>query len=272
MNEFEEKLNNFKIILRNACYCKSNGGILDFHRKAAIIKIESIKIGVDSMRLLLIEDEEGFAEALCASLKMEHYIADWAKDGEEGLTMGLSDVYDEIILDIMLPKMNGLQVLQKLREQGVHTPVLLLTAKSELSDKITGLDSGADDYLTKPFHREELYARLRALTRRQTDTAPQELAYGDIYMLQGSNELYCKTSGNSLPLNGKEYQLMEYLLRNAGQIISREQIIEKIWGYDTDTEYNNVEVYISFLRKKLTFLKAKTVIQTVRKLGYKLLC
>lgn len=207
-------------------------------------------MGTDAMRLLLVEDEEGFAEALCTSLKMEHYIADWAKDGEEGLAWGLSGVYDAIILDIMLPKMNGIAVLQQLRKQGIHTPILLLTAKSELDDKINGLDSGADDYLTKPFHREELYARLRALTRRQSvNTAPQELACGDIYMLQGSNELFCKTSGNSLPLNGKEYQLMEYLLRNAGQIISREQIIEKIWGYDTDTEYNNVEVYISFLRK-----------------------
>lgn len=223
------------------------------------------------MRLLLVEDEEGFAEALVASLKMEHYITDWAKDGEEGLNLGLSNIYDAIILDIMLPKMNGLAVLQTLKEQGIHTPVLLLTAKSELEDKIAGLDSGADDYLTKPFHREELYARLRALTRRQAETAtPQELAYGDIYMLQGSNELYCKTSGSSLPLNGKEYQLMEYLLRNAGQIISREQIIEKIWGYDTDVEYNNVEVYISFLRKKMTFLKTVVSIQTVRKLGYKL--
>lgn len=224
------------------------------------------------MRLLLIEDEEGFAEALCTSLKMEHYITDWAQDGEEGLEYGLSGVYDAIILDIMLPKMDGLTVLRKLREREIQTPVLLLTAKSEISDKITGLDSGADDYLTKPFHREELYARLRALTRRQTGaTVRQELAYGDIYMLQGSNELHCRTSGNSMPLNGKEYQLMEYLLRNGGQIISREQIIEKIWGYDTEAEYNNVEVYISFLRKKLAFLKARTAIQTVRKLGYKLI-
>ena len=223
------------------------------------------------MRLLLIEDEEGFAEALCASLKMEHYITDWAKDGEEGLNLGLSGVYDAIILDIMLPKMNGLTVLRKLRQQDIHTPVLLLTAKSELEDKITGLDTGADDYLTKPFHREELYARLRALTRRQTGTAaPQELRFGDLYMLQGSNEVYCETTGSSLPLNGKEYQLMEYLLLNAGQIISREQIIEKIWGYNTDAEYNNVEVYISFLRKKLSFLKTEVSIQTVRKLGYKL--
>lgn len=223
------------------------------------------------MRLLLVEDEERFAEALVASLKMEHYITDWAKDGEEGLNLGLANIYDAIILDIMLPKMNGLMVLKHLREQDIHTPILLLTAKSELEDKVNGLDSGADDYLTKPFHRQELYARLRALTRRPAESSvPQELSYGDLYMLQGSNELYCRTSGNSLALNGKEYQLMEYLLRNAGQIITREQIIEKIWGYDTDAEYNNVEVYISFLRKKMTFLKTEVSIQTARKLGYKL--
>ena len=224
------------------------------------------------MRLLLVEDEEGFAEALCTSLKMEHYIVDWAADGEEGLDLALDDVYDAIILDIMLPKMNGLEILKEIRKQGIHTPVLMLTAKSELNDKITGLDMGADDYLTKPFHREELYARLRALTRRQTtdSNAPTEIAFGDIYMLQGGNELFCRTTGNSMVLNGKEYQLMEYLLRNGGQIISREQIIEKVWGYDTDAEYNNVEVYISFLRKKLGFLKSETSIQTVRKLGYKL--
>lgn len=224
------------------------------------------------MRILLVEDEKGFAEALCTSLKSENYIVDWAADGEEGLDLALSDVYDAIILDIMLPIMNGLEILKEIRKQDIHTPVLMLTAKSELNDKITGLDMGADDYLTKPFHREELFARLRALTRRQTNDAnsPTEIAFGDIYMLQGGNELYCRTTGNSMALNGKEYQLMEYLLRNGGQIISREQIIEKVWGYDTDTEYNNVEVYISFLRKKLGFLKSETSIQTVRKLGYKL--
>ena len=198
---------------------------------------------------------------------------DLASDGEEGLFMALADVYDAIILDIMLPKKNGLEILKEIRKQGMSVPVIMLTAKSELNDKITGLDTGADDYLTKPFHREELFARLRALTRRQSADAdsPAEIAFGDIYMLQGGNELYCKTTGNSLALNGKEYQLMEYLLRNSGQIISREQIIEKVWGYDTDAEYNNVEVYISFLRKKLKFLKAETSIQTVRKIGYRLI-
>ncbi len=224
------------------------------------------------MRILLVEDEKGFAEALCTSLKTEHYVVDWAADGEEGLDLALSDVYDAIILDIMLPKMNGLEILSEIRKQSISTPVIMLTAKSELNDKITGLDTGADDYLTKPFHREELFARLRALTRRQTtDSAtPSEIAFGDIYMLQGGNELYCRKNGNTMTLNGKEFQLMEYLLRNGGQIVSREQIIEKVWGYDTEAEYNNVEVYISFLRKKLTFLKAETSIQTVRKLGYRL--
>lgn len=222
------------------------------------------------MRLLLVEDEKGLAKALQTSLKIQHYITDWADNGEDGLELGLSGVYDAIILDIMLPKIDGLSVLRTLRENGIHTPVLLLTAKSEINDKITGLDTGADDYLTKPFHREELYARLRALTRRQQSIAPQTISYSDLYMKQGSNELYCKSSGMSLPLNGKEYQLMEYLLLNGGQIVSREQMIEKVWGYDTDTEYNNVEVYISFLRKKLHFLKTTATIQTIRRLGYKL--
>ncbi len=223
------------------------------------------------MRLLLIEDDIAFGEALVNSLKLEHYITDWATDGEEGLTIGLSNIYDAIILDIMLPKLNGLDVLKRLREENIHTPILLLTAKAELDDIIAGLDTGADDYLTKPFHREELYARLRALTRRPIGrTAPTKLSYGDLSIVQGGNELFCTTTGAGIALNGKEYQLMEYLLRNAGQIVSREQIIEKIWGYDSDAEYNNVEVYISFLRKKLCFLKTDVTIQTIRKLGYKL--
>lgn len=223
------------------------------------------------MRLLLVEDETGFAEALSASLKNQHYIVDWAADGQTGLEYGLCEVYDAIILDIMLPKLDGLTILSRLRKEGITTPILLLTAKSELHDKITGLDCGADDYLTKPFHREELYARLRSLTRRQLQTKiSEQIVYGDLSMQQGSNELYCTSSGNHISLNGKEYQLMEYLLCNGGQIISREQIIEKIWGYDTDAEYNNVEVYISFLRKKLNYLKTFTSIQTIRKLGYRL--
>ena len=134
------------------------------------------------MRLLLVEDEKGFADALCTSLKSEHYIVDLASDGEEGLFMALADVYDAIILDIMLPKKNGLEILKEIRKQGMSVPVIMLTAKSELNDKITGLDTGADDYLTKPFHREELFARLRALTRRQSADAdsPAEIAFGDI--------------------------------------------------------------------------------------------
>ena len=220
------------------------------------------------MRSLSIEDEKRFAEALCVSLKKEGYITDWFYDGAEGLQQAYADIYDVIILDWMLPGMDGPTILQELRKNNINTPVLLLTAKSELEDKITGLDCGADDYLCKPFHRDELFARLRALTRRKSTQEICNLTFGDLYMVNGQNTLYCKSSGLSLPLNGKEYQLMDYLLRNTGQITSREQMIEKVWGYDSEAEYNNVEVYISFLRKKLSYLKTNVTIKTIRKLGY----
>ena len=220
------------------------------------------------MRILFIEDEARFAEALCASLKKEGWPTDWVDNGAQGLSQAFSDIYDIIILDWMLPEMDGITILKELRANGVHTPVLLLTAKSQLEDKVLGLDCGADDYLCKPFHREELFARIRALTRRKTTQEVCELTYGDLSMTNGQNTLVCKSSGLSLALNGKEYQIMDYFLRNPKQIISREQMIEKIWGYDSEAEYNNVEVYISFLRKKLTYLKTNVSIKTVRKLGY----
>ncbi len=220
------------------------------------------------MRFLLIEDEKHFAEALVVSLKKEGYITDWCANGLEGYEQARSDLYDAIILDWMLPGMDGPTILQHLRAEHINTPVILLTAKSELEDKILGLDCGADDYLCKPFHREELFARLRALTRRKSIQEICSLTFGDLYMIHGQNSLCCSSSGLSLPLHGKEYQLMDFFLHNKEQIISREQIIEKVWGYDSDAEYNNVEVYISFLRKKLLYLKTNVTIKTIRKLGY----
>lgn len=220
------------------------------------------------MRILLIEDEQHFAEPLCASLKKAGYATDWIANGIDGLQQAYTDIYDVIILDWMLPEMSGIDVLRTLRSQNIHTKVLLLTAKSTLEDKVTGLDCGADDYLCKPFHREELFARLRALARRQNAPANDRLCFGDLYMENGLNILYCETSGLNISLNGKEYQMMDYLLRNVNQITGREQMIEKIWGYDSEAEYNNVEVYISFLRKKLSYLKTRVTIKTVRKLGY----
>lgn len=221
-----------------------------------------------TMRILLIEDESRFAEALCASLKKEGWPTDWVADGNNGLSQAFSDIYDVIILDWMLPGLDGISILKELRNNDIHTPVLLLTAKSQLEDKVMGLDCGADDYLCKPFHREELFARIRALTRRKSTQKLCQLSYGDLSMPDGQTILICESSGLHVALNGKEYQIMDYFLRNQEQIITREQMIDKIWGYDSEAEYNNVEVYISFLRKKLSYLKTNVSIKTVRKLGY----
>ena len=218
------------------------------------------------MRILVVEDEIGLAEAIGAILKKEHYEVDISNDGQSGLENALTDVYDCIVLDIMLPKMNGLDVLTYLRIKKIETPVLLLTAKSEIDDKIKGLDCGADDYLTKPFSTGELLARIRAMTRRKGIIADINPKYGDITLDIKRGELIC--NGNSVVLGRKEFQMMEMLISNAGQIITKELFVKKIWGYDDDTEYNNVEVYISFLRKKLTMLHSNVQIKTRRSIGY----
>ena len=218
------------------------------------------------MRLLLVEDEIGLAEAIGAILRKEHYEVDISNDGQSGLENALTDVYDCIILDVMLPKINGLDVLTYLRVKNIETPVLLLTAKSEIDDKIKGLDCGADDYLTKPFSTGELLARIRALTRRKGVPVDINPKYGDITLDLKKGELIC--ANNSVVLGRKEFQMMELLMSNAGQVITKEQFVKKIWGYDDDSEYNNVEVYISFLRKKLTMLHSNVKIKTRRGIGY----
>lgn len=218
------------------------------------------------MRILVVEDEIGLADAIGAILKKEKYIVDIANDGQTGLEYALTDDYDCILLDIMLPKMNGLDVLTYLRVKEIETPVLLLTAKSETDDKIKGLDCGADDYLTKPFSTGELLARIRAMTRRKGIIADINPKYGDITLDLKKGEIICGTS--SVVLGRKEFQMMELLMSNAGQIVTKEAFVKKIWGYDDDSEYNNVEVYISFLRKKLTMLRSKVQIKTRRSIGY----
>lgn len=218
------------------------------------------------MRVLVVEDEYGLADALGEILKKEHYSVDISNDGESGLENALTGVYDCILLDIMLPKINGLDVLMSIRENKIETPVLILTAKSETDDKIRGLDCGADDYLTKPFSSGELLARVRAMTRRKgaiTDINPK---YGDITLDIKRGELIC--NGNSVSLGRKEFQMMEMLISNAGQIVTKELFVKKVWGYDDDSEYNNVEVYISFLRKKLQMLHSGVNIKTRRSIGY----
>ncbi len=220
------------------------------------------------MRLLLAEDEKELSKALCAVLKHNNYSVDPVFNGQDALDYGLCENYDAIILDIMMPKMDGLEVLRKLREKEISTPVIILTAKSEIEDRITGLDTGADDYLTKPFNMGELLARLRALTRRKGEFSPNLLTFGNISLNKENFEL--SAGENSIRLGNKEFQMMEMLLSNPGRLISTEQFMERIWGYETEAEINVVWVYISYLRKKLTTLKASVEIKAVRGVGYTL--
>lgn len=224
------------------------------------------------MRVLLVEDEKRMAQALCEILRREGYTADCRYDGMSGLEAAQSGVYDIVVLDVMLPKMNGFDIARELRKGGVRTPILMLTAKAELDDKVTGLDSGADDYLTKPFMTKELLARLRALLRRNIDTPDGRLKFGDISLDSDTYELSCETTGQSVRLSEKEKLILEYLIANQNRILTREQLAVKIWGYENDAEYNNVEVYMSFTRKKLAFVGAKTEIKAVRGVGYELRC
>ena len=220
------------------------------------------------MKILIVEDEKQLCEALVALLKDNGYSADAVYDGQDGLDYALAGVYDVIVLDIMLPIMDGLAVLKKLREAGSSVPVLLLTAKGDARDKINGLDSGADDYLTKPFIAGELLARIRVLTRRRGEYVGDTLCFGSCTLDKNTHELSC--AGNSLKLGRKEYETLEMLMGNPGQIIPKERFIEKIWGYDSEAEYNNIEVYVSFLRKKLLALHADITVKAVRSVGYKL--
>ena len=220
------------------------------------------------MRILIIEDELGLADVLTAAFQKENYMADTAHDGESGCLHALTGIYDAIVLDIMLPKMSGYEVLRRLRADNIKTPVLMLTAKSELDDKVKGLDLGADDYLTKPFEIKELLARVRAITRRHSPSEPFLLSFGDLELHLKQCTIQNSTNGQSIQLGKKEFQLLELFLRNQNQIITREQIVEKIWGYENDAEYNNVEVYISFTRRKLNFIETAARIKAVRGLGY----
>ena len=224
------------------------------------------------MRLLLVEDEKRMAQALCEILRLEKYEVDYFANGLEGLAAIESRVYDIVILDVMLPGMNGYEIAKRVRQKGIRTPILMLTAKAELDDKVTGLDSGADDYLTKPFMTKELLARLRALGRRNINTPDGTLTYGDISLDTNTSTLSCSRNGQSVRLSEKEYRILEYLISNSKQILTREQLAVKIWGFESEAEYNNVEVYMSFTRKKLAFVGARTEIKAVRGIGYELRC
>lgn len=221
------------------------------------------------MKILVVEDEVRLAEALVQILNKNKYDAESVYDGEAGLDNALTGIYDVIVLDIMLPKMNGLEVLSNLRSAKIQTPVILLTAKDEVADKVNGLDHGADDYLTKPFVTDELLARIRALTRRRGEIICDDtLSFADLNLNLSTYELSCQ--GKSIRLGLKEFRILEFFIRHGQHVISKEELLEKVWGYDSDAEYNHVEVYISFLRKKLLHIHSKVAIQTVRGVGYRL--
>ncbi len=222
------------------------------------------------MRILLAEDEKRMAAALTALLKQEKYDVDHVADGASALAALESGIYDIAVLDVMMPEMNGFEAARKARAKGVKTPILMLTAKSELDDKITGLDAGADDYLTKPFQTKELLARLRALGRRSASFQDGSLHYGDLSLDTAKATLLCTSTGQSVRLSEKELRILEYMFAGKGQILTREQLAVKIWGYESDAEYNNVEVYMSFTRKKLAFVGSNVEIKAVRGLGYAL--
>ena len=218
------------------------------------------------MRLLLAEDERALSKALAAILERSNYSVDTVYDGEAALEYLAADNYDGVILDIMMPKKDGITVLKELRSRGSKIPVLILTAKSEVDDKVLGLDSGANDYLTKPFHSRELLARIRAMTRTQSSQTSSVLQMGNITLGQRTYELSSPTG--SFRLANREFQILELLMQNPGNLISAERLMEKIWGYDSETEISVVWVYISYLRKKLSALGANIQIRATRNVGY----
>lgn len=221
------------------------------------------------MKLLLVEDEKQLSEALTQILIKNNYSVDAVFDGEDGLDYGLTDVYDAIILDIMLPKMNGLDILKNLRKKGISTPIILLTAKGSVEDRILGLDYGADDYLPKPFSTEELLARLRAITRRKGPMVNNNiLEFGDIKLNISTYNM--EVNGTSLTLTCKEFDILKYFMERPTSIVTKDDLITKLWGFDSDVEHNNIEVYISFLRKKLAYVESNVQITTLRRVGYKL--
>lgn len=221
------------------------------------------------MKILIIEDEFSLADAISETLKKENFVVTIETDGENGENEALTGIYDLIILDIMLPGKDGFKILSTLKEEKIDTPVIILTAKSEIYDKLNGLENGADDYITKPFHMKELLARVKVVLKRNTNIEDTNiLKYEDIKLNIKTGKIIC--GENEIAITGKELDLLEILLLNKTQIIDKEVLINKIWGYESDAEYNNVEVYVSFLRKKLKLLNSSVNIKAVRGVGYKL--
>lgn len=223
------------------------------------------------MRILIIEDEFKIADVIASRLKKEQYVVDVFGDGEEGLDNALTNIYDLIILDVMLPTIDGFNILEEIRKEKVDAKVIMLTAKSMLEDKLTGFNNGANDYLTKPFHIDELVARVNAQLRVNNNQIIKDyIEVGDLKLNIKTTTLSCTTSNESIEVVCKEFLLLEYLMRNANQVISKEQIYDKVWGLDNEIESNNLEAYISFIRKKIKSIESEVQIKAIRGLGYKL--
>ena len=223
------------------------------------------------MRILIIEDEFNLSDAICSRLKKEKYTVDCSYDGEEGLYNAQSGIYDLIILDVMLPKMNGFEILKQIRSDNILSKVIMLTAKNELENKLEGFSYGADDYLTKPFHMEELIARVNVqLRKNNSKNNNDEIEYADLILNVSTAKLMCKTSNDTMNISGKEFLILEYLMRNKEQIISKDILYDKIWGLENEVESNNLEAYVSFIRKKIKIIDSKVNIKAIRGLGYKL--
>lgn len=223
------------------------------------------------MRILIVEDEFKLADVIASRLKKEHYTVDISLDGEEGLYNALTNIYDLIILDVMLPKLNGFEILKEIRNKNINSKVIMLTAKAMLDDKLTGFDAGADDYLTKPFHMEELIARINVQLRKKNSKVNiNYIEYADIKLNIKTSTLTCTTNNESIELVCKEFLLLEYLMNNSTQIVPKDVLYDKVWGLESEIESNNLEAYISFIRRKIKAIGSSVKIKPIRGLGYKL--
>ena len=221
------------------------------------------------MRILIVEDEESLADLVATRLKKEKYIVDISNDGEEGLYNALEDVYDLILLDIMLPNVNGIDILKQIRENNIKAKVIMLTAKGELEDKLLGFSEGANDYIAKPFHIDELVARVNAQLRIDT-VVNNTIEFGDLTLDLKSSEIINKNNNEKINIINKEFQLLEYFINNPNQVLSKEMIYDKVWGMDNDSISNNLEAYLSFIRKKLKNINSNVSIKSLRNIGYKM--
>lgn len=220
------------------------------------------------MKILIIEDEYNLADAISSMLKSKKYNVEIRTNGSDGLDEALTDVYDLIILDVMLPEMNGFEILKEIKEEGIKSKVLMLTAKNTIGDKMQGFNNGADDYLTKPFHMEELLARVNVQLRKNNTENNEIMKLGDIVLNIKSMELSNVNEKNKVKIIGKEFQLLELFMNNPNRVLEKEQVFLKIWGYDTECDINTLEAYISFIRKKLKLIKSKIKLKAIRNMGY----